>query len=169
LPLSGYGTTNLITSYGKILCIIYTIIGLIFALLFQQILHRQFIPIFYEIIFRIAINRYIIYYSKKSRSLFLSFLFVTFLITFFFIIIPTLFIHYIYVPQWSFIELTYFAVTTNYMIGFGDLTPCTNLYGQTRSTCAMIITGRIKISFSFILSYLLFSLCDYSSAYCWYS
>ncbi|CAF1426220.1 unnamed protein product [Adineta steineri] len=135
-----YGTTNLITPYGKILCIIYTIIGFIFALLFQQILHRRLIPFFYDIIFQTAINRSVIYYSKKSYSFIVSFLFITLLIAVFFIIIPTLLIHSIYVPQWSFVQLTYFAVTTNHLIGFGDLTPCVDLYGQTRSTCAIIIT-----------------------------
>ena len=61
-----------------------------------------------------------IYYSKKSRSYFISFLFINFLIIFIFIIIPTLFIYNIYVPQWSLIELAYFLVTTNHMIGFGE-------------------------------------------------
>ncbi|CAF1243887.1 unnamed protein product [Adineta ricciae] len=60
-------------------------------------------------------------------------------------IIPTLIIHSIYVPQWSLVELTYFAITTNHLIGLGDLVPCVDLYGQTRSTCAMIITVYVII------------------------
>jgi len=97
-----------------------------------------------------------IYYSTKSRSYFVSFLFVISIIIFFFIIIPTLFIHKIYVPQWSIIELTYFVVTTNHMIGFGDSMPCNDLYGQSRSKCAMIMTSKLNISFSFILLFFLF-------------
>ncbi len=138
-----------------------------FALLFQKILHRQLIPYLYEIIYKLAINRHMIYYSTKSRSYFLSFLFVISIIIFFFIIIPTLFIHKIYVPQWSIIELTYFVVTTNHMIGFGDLMPCKNLYGQIRSKCAIIMTSRFKICIYLLYYYFpfVFSLCDSSSAY----
>ncbi len=88
-----------------------------------------------------------IYYSTKYRSYFVSFLLVIFVIIFFFIIIPTLFIYNTYVPQWSFIELIYFVVTTNHLIGFGDLMPCNDLYGQSRSRCAIIITSRFNISF----------------------
>ncbi len=140
--LSGYGTPNLITPYGKIICIIYTMIGLIFAILFQQIVHRKLIPNLYAIVYQLAINRHMIYYSTKSRSYFVSFLIVIFLITFLFIIIPTLFVYNIYVPQWSLIQLTYFAVTTNHMIGFGDFMPCSDLYGQSRSNCAIIMTSK---------------------------
>ncbi|CAF0859374.1 unnamed protein product [Rotaria sordida] len=156
----GYGAPNLITSYGKILCIIYTGIGLILASLFQQILHHQLIPIFYRIIFQLAMNRYIIYYFTRYRSFFVSFLLVTFLITLLFIIIPTLFIHNMYVPKWSLIELTYFAVTTNYLIGFGDLMPCSDLYGQSRSTCAIILTIYviIQVLAASILSHMWFIL-----------
>jgi hypothetical protein len=138
----GYGTPSLITPYGKILCIIYTIIGLIFALFFQQILHRRLVPPLYDIIFQLAINRYMIYYSTKHRSYVVSFLCVIFLIIFVFIIIPTLIIHKMYVPQWSLIELTYFLVTTNHMIGFGDFMPCNNFHGLYRSNCAMFIAGK---------------------------
>ncbi|CAF3445148.1 unnamed protein product [Rotaria sp. Silwood1] len=55
-------------------------------------------------------------------------------------IIPTLFIYYMYVSKWSFIELIYFAITTNHLIGFGDLMPCSDLYGQNRSICTLILT-----------------------------
>ncbi len=147
--MSGYGTPNLITSYGKILCIIYTVIGLILALLFQQILHCRLIPTLYAIIFQFATNRQMIYYTKKHRSYFVSFLIVIFSIIFVFIIIPMLIIHYMYVPQWSIIDLTYFTVTTNHLIGFGDLMPCSDLYGQSRSKCATIMTGRFNISLVF--------------------
>ncbi len=147
--MSGYGTPNLITSYGKILCIIYTVIGLILALLFQQILHCRLVPTLYAIIFRFATNRQMIYYTKKHRSYFVSFLIVIFSIIFVFIIIPMLIIHYMYVPQWSIIDLTYFTVTTNHLIGFGDLMPCSDLYGQSRSKCATIMTGRFNISLVF--------------------
>jgi hypothetical protein len=143
----GYGTPSLITSYGKILCIIYTIIGLILALFFQQILHRRLIPNLYNIIFQLAINRHMIYYSTKHRSYFISFLLMIFSIIFIFIIIPTLIIHHIYVPQWSLIELTYFLITTNHMIGFGDFMPCSDLHGSYRSKCAMIIAGKFYLSF----------------------
>ena len=142
----GYGTRSLITPYGKFLCIIYTIIGLSFALLFQQILHRWLISMVDEIIFQLAINRRMIYYSAKHRNYRLSFLVVVSLIILVFIVIPTVFIHRMYVPKWSLIELTYFLVTTNHLIGFGDLVPCTDMYGTNRSKCAMIITGILDLS-----------------------
>lgn len=138
----GYGSPNLITPYGKIFCIIYTLFGFIFALLFQQILHRKLIPKLYEIIYQFAINRYIIYYSTKSRSYLTSFLLIIFIIIFFFIIIPTLFIHSMYVPQWSLIDLTYFTVITNHLIGFGDFMPCHDLNGESRSNCSIVLTSK---------------------------
>ncbi len=58
-----------------------------------------------------------------------------------------------YVPQWSIIDLTYFTVTTNHLIGFGDLMPCSDLYGQSRSKCATIMSGRFNISLLFFLYY----------------
>jgi hypothetical protein len=166
---SGYGTPNLITSYGKILCIIYTIIGLIFALVFQQIVHRLLIPILYDIIAQLALNRSLIYHTTKYRSFLVSFLIITFLIAFIFLIIPTLIIHTVYVPEWSFIELTYFAVTTNHLIGFGDFMPCGNLFGQSRSSCAMIMTSKHRIFLYLFLYFSFFSLCNHSSPYCEYS
>ena len=111
------------------------------ALFFQQILHRRLIPILYKFIFRLAIDRHMVYYFKKQRSYLLAFLLVIFSIIDVFIIIPTLIVHSIYVPQWSLIELTYFLVTTNHMIGFGDFMPCSDLYGSDRSTCATFIAG----------------------------
>ncbi|CAF4926908.1 unnamed protein product [Rotaria magnacalcarata] len=140
LAIISYGTPNLITSYGKIICIVYTGIGLVFALLFQQIIHRQFVPIFYQIIFQLAINRHITYYFTRYRSFLASFLLVTCIMVLFWIIIPTLLIHHIYVPKWSLVELTYFAVTTNHLIGFGDLMPCSDLHGQSRSRCAIVLS-----------------------------
>ena len=99
-----------------------------------------------EIIFQFAINRHVIYYSTKHRSYLLSFLMVVGLIIVVFIVLPTLFIHHMYVPEWSLIELTYFLVTTNHMIGFGDLMPCSDLHGTNRSKCAMIMSGIFDLS-----------------------
>ena len=138
----GYGTPNLITAYGKIVCIVYTSIGLILALLFQQILHRRLVPVLFEMIFRLSLCPRIVASSSKRRSYLLSFLLVTFLLTFVFLILPSLILRQTYVPQWSLIELTYFAVTTNQMIGLGDLMPCSDLQGQSRSSCTMIVTGK---------------------------
>ena len=117
-------------------------------LLFQQILHLQLIPILYRIIFRLALNHHIIYYFTRYRSFFVSFLLVTFAMALLLIIIPTLIVYNMYVPKWSFIELAYFAFTTNYLMGFGDLIPCNDLYGQSRSICAMIITSKISFALS---------------------
>lgn len=50
-----------------------------------------------------------------------------------------------YVPKWSLVELTYFAFTTNYLIGFGDLMPCSDLHGQSRSKCAVILSSKLLI------------------------
>ncbi|CAF2485804.1 unnamed protein product [Rotaria sp. Silwood2] len=65
-----------------------------------------------------------------------------------------------YVPKWSLIELTYFAVTTNHLIGFGDLMPCSDLYGESRSTCTIILTIYviIQVLVGSILSHMWFIL-----------
>lgn len=51
-----------------------------------------------------------------------------------------------YVPKWSLVQLTYFAVTTNLVIGFGDLMPCSHLYGQSRSICSIILASKMNFS-----------------------
>ncbi len=119
------------------------------ALFLQTILHRRLMPILYKFIFRLAIDRHMTYYFTKQRSYLIAFLFVIFAIIYVFIIIPTVIVYSIYVPQWSFIELTYFLVTTNHMIGFGDFMPCSDLYGSDRSNCAMFIAGKYSLSLTF--------------------
>lgn len=166
--LLGYGSPSLITSYGKILCIVYTIIGLTFALFLQQILHRKLVMYFYRNIHQLAIHRSMIYYFTKHRSYSLSFSFVIFSMIFFLIIIPTLLVHRIYASSWSLIELAYFLVTTNHLIGFGDYMPCGDLYGSSRSQCAMIMAGRFP-NRSDRTDDLLFSVCHPSSIDCEYA
>jgi len=70
-----------------------------------------------------------------------------------------LIIYNLYVPKWSLIELIYFLITTNHLIGFGDLMPCSDLYGQSRSKCAMIMTIYviIQVLTASILSHMCFT------------
>ena len=113
-----------------------------FALLFQRILHGRIIPVLYEIINQISFHPYILAHSSKTGNYRSAFLIVTIFIAFSFLLIPTLLIHRFFVPQWSWIELIYFAVTTNYLIGFGDLMPCSDLKGQSRSNCSIYMTSK---------------------------
>lgn len=169
LNLLGYGTSSLITSHGKILCIVYTIIGLTFALFLQQILHRKIVTYVYRTIYQLAIHRSMIYYFTKHRSYSLAFSLVILSIILFIIIIPTLLLHRIYAPKWSLIELTYFLVTTNHLIGFGDYMPCGDLSGSNRSRCAMIMAGKYVIIRRQLLISVLLSLCPHSSINCEYT
>lgn len=114
------------------------------AIFLQQIFHRKLVTILYQIIYQLAIDRSMIFYFTKHRSYFLSFSLVILSILFFLIIIPTLMLHQIYAPDWSLIELAYFLVTTNHLIGFGDYMPCRDLYGTSRSRCATIMSGKIR-------------------------
>lgn len=151
------------TSYGRTVCIFYTTFGLIMALVLQQILHRLLIPIIYNLIGRVAVSRYMMLYSTKQRSFSVAFLFVLLSICFIFVLIPTLFIYYKYAPQWSFIQLTYFLITTNHLIGFGDFMPCIPLHGQHRSNCAIIMTSKSNEQQQRIKMNLISSVCNCSS------
>ena len=113
------------------------------AILLQRIFHRKLVTIFYQIIYQLAINRSMIVYFTKHRSYLLSFSLIILSIILYLIIIPTLILRHLYAPDWSLIELAYFLITTNHLIGFGDYMPCRDLHGTSRSLCATIMSGRI--------------------------
>ena len=114
------------------------------AILLQRIFHQKLVTNFYQIIYHLAINRSMIFYFTKHRSYFLSFSLIILSIIFYLITIPTLILRHIYAPDWSLVELAYFLITTNHLIGFGDYMPCRNLHGTSRSRCATIMSGKVQ-------------------------
>ena len=107
---------------------------------------------------RLSLHPHLIRNVSKYRSFSLAFAFTFCSIALVFIVVPTLILHHLYVPHWSLIELTYFTITTNHLIGFGDLMPCADLHGQNRSTCSTIMTSknRLFVFHRFILAVLVY-------------